>query len=591
MQKNLVDTTCSIIRDMIFSSKRCAVLGALCAWLAFGSGAVAHEGHEHDKPPPLNLPIAPRVVAVTPEFELVGVRSGADRLTIFLHAFATGEPIADAELSLTVDNKTTVAEPAGTGVFDFSAPWIAVPGAHDITFNLTLPTGDDLMVGTLEIPAAPAAISNGSWASRILERPELIGVSLGGLALGVLLTLLVSGGRSKLAPQMPQTAVGSERAEDSQVRSLRRAGSLCFVFGLAFFTIADRAHAADAGPRPLPDIPSTMATDMPQRLPDATLFVPKATQHLLSLRTVVTAEVEAAHGIELTGAVIAAPNNIGRVQAGSPGRLEAGEQGLAYLGKKVRKGELLGYLVPYIEAFDRATIESQIAETEGRIAQQSAILKRYLELPGSVPAVKVDEVTGELDALRKRRAELLPSRVKREEIRAPIDGVISSSNASAGQIVDSRDVLFEIIDPSQFWVEAESHYPIDPGTFSSAIAVSGESKTYPLEFVGSGLILRHQATLLTFRISTSADGIAVGKPMKVILKSTVKEKGFVLPAAAVVRGSSGLPVVWIKTEPERFEPHPVKYEKIDGGNIVVTAGLKPDQRVVTEGVTLINQIR
>ena len=38
-------------------------------------------------PPPLNLPVAPRVIAVTPELELVGVRSGTERMTVFLHEF------------------------------------------------------------------------------------------------------------------------------------------------------------------------------------------------------------------------------------------------------------------------------------------------------------------------------------------------------------------------------------------------------------------------------------------------------------------------------------------------------------------------
>jgi hypothetical protein len=35
----------------------------------------------------------------------------------------------------------------------------------------------------------------------------------------------------------------------------------------------------------------------------------------------------------------------------------------------------------------------------------------------------------------------------------------------------------------------------------------------------------------------------------------------------------------------------VRYEPLDGQRVVVLAGLKPEQRVVTEGATLINQIR
>jgi hypothetical protein len=35
----------------------------------------------------------------------------------------------------------------------------------------------------------------------------------------------------------------------------------------------------------------------------------------------------------------------------------------------------------------------------------------------------------------------------------------------------------------------------------------------------------------------------------------------------------------------------VRYEALDGQRVVVTAGLKIDVRVVTDGATLLNQIR
>jgi membrane fusion protein, heavy metal efflux system len=62
-------------------------------------------------------------------------------------------------------------------------------------------------------------------------------------------------------------------------------------------------------------------------------------------------------------------------------------------------------------------------------------------------------------------------------------------------------------------------------------------------------------------------------------------------ANAVGAGESGLPAVWIKTDPERFEPRTVRFEPLDGQRVVVSAGLAADMRVVTEGATLLNQIR
>jgi hypothetical protein len=44
--------------------------------------AGAHDGHDHDSPPPPNLPVAPDVTAVTPDNVLVGALTGEQRLTI-----------------------------------------------------------------------------------------------------------------------------------------------------------------------------------------------------------------------------------------------------------------------------------------------------------------------------------------------------------------------------------------------------------------------------------------------------------------------------------------------------------------------------
>ncbi len=203
-----------------------------------------------------------------------------------------------------------------------------------------------------------------------------------------------------------------------------------------------------------------MATDAPQRMADGSLFVPKATQHLLSVRTVLTAETQAPRTVQLVGTVIADPNSFGRVQTGHAGRIEAPEGGLAFVGKRVEKGDLLAHLQHHIEAYNKGNLQGEIAELEARIALHESKLARYLKAPLAVPPIRIDEARGEIHALRQKRKELMPTLVEREEIRSPISGIISAANVVAGQVVDAREVLFEIVDPARFWVEAIAH---DPG--------------------------------------------------------------------------------------------------------------------------------
>lgn len=580
--------------------------GLALAWLlVLCAPAVAHEGHDHDKPAPLNLPVAPRVIAVTPDLELVGVSSGKDRLTIFLHTFTTNKPVKDARMTVSAGSDSAEAKSEGDGVFTLVAPWMATADAGDLVFALKLADGsEDLLTGRLQQLSSASARAGAVGAtpgflSRLKERPELPVAVLVGAMAGCLITLLIAGMGSRRRVKSNEASGPKEvpaetrvTAPAAPVKALRRTvGALLCVAALPI--LADRAQSQEAKRAELPSVPSTMATDLAQRMPDGTLFVPKATQHLLSIRTMLTAEASAPLAAELAGTVTAGPGRFGRVQPGRPGRIDAPAEGLAYIGKRVQKGELLAYVETYIAAADRANLESSIAETEARIEKNRIILSRYEKSSGAVPQVKIDEVRGELEALIRKRAELVPSVGSREPVLAPVSGVVSVANATAGQIVEARDVLFEIVDPSEFWIEAHGHGH-EAGLLkdvAASFAIVGAGRQIPVQFVGRGLALRNQATVLTFRITGRDDSLSVGMPVKVVVQSQAKVDGFVVPASAIVRGQTGLPIAWVKTEPERFEPRTVKAEPLDGHSVVVTAGLKPGMRIVTDGVTLLNQVR
>ena len=581
----------------------CRLLPALLLVVLMGP-ALAHEGHDHDKPAPLNLPVAPRVIAVTPELELVGVSSGKDRLTVFLHAFATNEPVSGARMTVSAGNESAEAKPEGDGVFTLTAPWIAVAGTTDLVFALKLADGsEDLLAGRLQQLSSAggqggvAASPTGLFA-RLQARPELIAVAVVGAMVGSLFTLLFVGAGSRRRAKSTEVGTTQEAADlrakaaAPALTTLRRTAGGLLVFA-ALPVLAEQAHSQEGVRAALPTVPSTMATDLAQRMPDGTLFVPKATQHLLSIRTISTAATSAPVAAELAGTVTAGPGRFGRVQPGRPGRIDAPADVLAYIGKHVEKGELLAYVQTYIEAADRANLDSQIAETEARIEKNRTILSRYDKSPGAVPQVKVDEVRGELQALIRKRAELVPSVVSREPVRAPVSGVVSVANATAGQIVEARDVLYELVDPSEFWIEAygHGHEAMLLKDIAASFAIVAGGRQIPVRFVGRGLALRNQATVLTFKIGGPDDGLSIGMPVKVVVQSQANVDGFVVPTSAIVRGQTGLPIVWIKTEPERFEPRIVKVAPLDGRSVVVTAGLKADLRIVTDGVTLLNQVR
>jgi len=577
----------SRLRDL----RQLAVSTGLALALAVGAlaatAAQAHEGHDEDQAPPLNLPIAPRVIAVSPDFELVGVLSGVDRLTVFVTRFDTNEPVEGAKLSISAGDHEIYTVAKDGSIFEGSAPWLAATEPIDIVFKLTLPDNEDLLTGRLE--RTVATVSSPPNISFAQEHWLLI--SVGALVAGGLLTWLGAGTipwRNRAAPLGPRAGMTPSADPNTRMKHQRGAPiavAVIVLVGSLIDVVRSQAQIS------LPSVPATMATDAPQRMPDGTLFVPKATQHLLAVRTILTKESQAPRTIRLVGTVIADPNSFGRVQSGHTGRIEAPQGGLAFIGKRVEKGDLLAYLQHHIEAYNKGNLQGEIAELEARIVVQESKLALYRKHPEVIPAVKIVETEGELRALRQKRNELLPTLAEREEIRAPISGIISAGNIVTGQVVDAREVLFEIVDPGRFWVEAIAHDPRVVSNLKKASAILSSGETLPLEFAGAGLALKQQAAPLIFRVAQPSPNLNIGRPVTVILQSTDEDTGIVLPASSVVRSQSGLPAVWIKTDPERFEPRTVRFEPLDGQRVVVSAGLAADMRVVTEGATLLNQIR
>src|SRR4029079_2880839 len=108
-------------------------------------------------------------------------------------------------------------------------------------------------------------------------------------------------------------------------------------------------------------------------------------------------------------------------------------------------------------------------------------------------------------------------------------------------------------------VEAIAHDAAVVSNLSAAFAVTNSGERFPLQFAGLGLSLKQQAAPLTFKVVQPSPNLSIGKPVTSILQSTVELTRLALPAASIVRAPSGLSMAWVKPEPERFEPHTVRF--------------------------------
>jgi membrane fusion protein, heavy metal efflux system len=445
-------------------------------------------------------------------------------------------------------------------------------------FDIKAPEGDDLLIGKLALPAvgpASAAVNSMPWYSQVMSAIRhgaadhfklMVLTLLAGLALGI---GLQRRRRARVAPTLVLALVGLAVAAMGQ---------------------PVRAHDGHAEENARP---AAEPTDSPHRLPDGRIFVPKASQRILDVRTSVVRPQTMPKAVVFVGRVIANPNRSGLVQSINGGRVIAPEGGLPRMGQAVARGDVLASIETPMPIADRTTISERMGEIEQGIAVAEAKLKRLRAMSerSLVPQSLVVETEAELEGLKRRREVVRDARIAPEVLRAPIDGIIALSRVVAGQVVAAQDMLFQIVDPKSLWIEAYDYGDNDPAALKDATAIGAGNNAMKLTLQGWSRTLQQQATVLNFAISDPAASLRIGQPVTVTAQRGESISGVIVDRDAVVRQGNGETVVWRHVAPEYFEARPVRTEPFDATHVIVAAGLGDGDRIVVRGAELINQVR
>lgn len=338
------------------------------------------------------------------------------------------------------------------------------------------------------------------------------------------------------------------------------------------------------------------ATEAAQRLSDGSLFVPKSVQRSLDILTAAVLPGNYPRVLELPGRVMADPNAGGRVQVAQSGTIAAGPQGLAMVGQRVKKGQVLATLAPALDASSRADKQAGLAELGAQAAVLERRLARLSQLEASVPRKDIEQARIELDSLAARRKAMAGALGGRIPLVAPVSGVVASSQVVVGQVVEAKEVLFEIVDPRRLAVEALAFQVLPAGLGRASARLDGQGQpAIQLDFVGAAQSLREQALPVMFRIRPQDDGVpppvAIGQTLKVLAETRDTQAGIAVPAAALVRNSGNELIVWVHERAERFVPRRVKTAPLDAQRVLVLAGLEGKERVVVQGAQSLVQVR
>ena len=303
-----------------------------------------------------------------------------------------------------------------------------------------------------------------------------------------------------------------------------------------------------------------------------------------------------------------------------PGRIEAIDQVeikarvTGYLNKlefkegtEVKKGDLLFTIDP--REF-QADVESNIAavqQSQAKLAQAQADYERAKQLSKSTVIAKQEletQGTAVLEAaagVRSAQANLAKSQLDLEytQIRAPIDGKISRTTITEGNLVSDGDTLTTIVRQTPVYVYFEVPERVvlrwdkedqtGKGLSSNLKALVGllNEDGFPREGKVTFIDNELNAGTGTLRMRAVLDNedrrARVGLYARVRLSLIQSYKALLVPERAV-GVDQGQRFVYVVGPDNKIEYHKVTVGQIYDGMLSITDGLKPDARVVTEGL-------
>jgi len=550
------------------------LITALVMLVVSSQRTLAHEGHDHDvAATSVTLPASPRAETSSETFELVTVaRSG--EIVIYLDGFQSNEPILDANVEIETPQGSVHARPAGDGTYRFPAPWAANTGRYDLIATVTKGGDADILTFTIEIPpsaqANPAAGSSGSALALDLKGRMSSRDSPGLVAL---LGVFLAGGFAGLF----------------LARRRRAAQVLIATAVLPILAFSAFAHEGEDHSTPQ-TLPPAGTRDVAQMLVDGSVFVPKSTQRILAIRTIVSESSVNRRTVELPGRIIPDPNASGFIQTVVGGRISPPEGGFPRLGTRVKKGDVLAYVTPALQAIDVSDMRQRQGELDQQIAIVGRRLARYETLApsGAVARSQLEDTQLELQGLKDRRTALDKVKREPEALVAPVDGIVADGAPVAGQVVQTNAVVFQIVDPTRLWIEALSYGSVS--TLQSATARIG-NRELRLAFRGAGFADRNQSIPIHFAIDGDLSDVRVGQFVTVFADTPDEQRGIVVPRTSIVRTTAGQDSVYEHVSAERFEQRSVQIEPLDGQRVLVSQGLSPGKRVVVQGAELLDHIR
>lgn len=275
-------------------------------------------------------------------------------------------------------------------------------------------------------------------------------------------------------------------------------------------------------------------------------------------------------------------------------------------GARVRKGQLL-YSIDqqlYAANFQQAVANLQVQEANLNKAQKDAARYHELDKNDAVAKQLVDnadaavEVSKKLAAAARANIQGVQTSVRYTKVYAPFDGVIGISGVKTGAAVTAGQTILNTVSTDgdlavDFNIEQKDIFrfstllnektKVADSTFT--LAFGADIYPYPGKIILLDRAVNPQTGTLKARLSFANKNnlLRAGMNGIVRVKNNSAEQAIVIPYKAVTE-QLGEYFVYTPADSSKVSQRKVVLGKQLGSDIIITAGLKAGDKIVTEGV-------
>jgi cobalt-zinc-cadmium efflux system membrane fusion protein len=307
-----------------------------------------------------------------------------------------------------------------------------------------------------------------------------------------------------------------------------------------------------------------------------------------------------------------ASGRVEAVQVRVGDRVRAGQPLLTY--DNVELGSLVGDYLTAAAAVDRAVADADVArralERGAKLAEAGGVSRaeyerREAEHKRTLAAVETERAALANVALKLRRFGMSDADIEglrrsggdsgtrsRTVVRAPFAGVVTFTNVSPGEAVDTVQELVTVADLSTVWVLGDV-YQRDIGSVRSGQQAHVSVETYPgnpftgrVTHVSDVLDPASRTAKVRVEVPNRDGRLKPGMFVTVQLPAAGEQEVLVIPTGAL-QEIDGQSAVFVQSSDTSFQKRVVETGPTVAGMVPVIAGLKRGERVVTDGAFML----